>query len=98
MADEPLTLRQWTDIVRRARLGRTVKSVALMLATYADADGTRVFPGVARVAVDCELSYNVVKASLGDLRTAGLIALVRRAGRAGQADEYRLTIAEDLLE
>lgn len=98
MTHEPLTVRQWTDIVRRARLGRTVKSVALLLATYADADGTRVFPGIARIAVDCELSYNVVKAALAELRTTGLIALVRRAGRPGHADEYRLDLPADLLD
>ncbi|WP_426502581.1 hypothetical protein ACPPVO_33715 [Dactylosporangium sp. McL0621] len=51
-ADASITLRQWLDVVRRARLGRTPKAVALMLATYADNDGRRVFPSVTRLAVD----------------------------------------------
>nr|WP_271189789.1 helix-turn-helix domain-containing protein [Dactylosporangium matsuzakiense] len=91
-----LTLRSWIEVVRRARLGRTTKAVALMMATYADSDGTRVFPGVARLAVDCELTYNVVQTSLRKLRAAGLIEVVRQASRRGYADEYRLILADDL--
>lgn len=99
MTDEPITVRQWTDVVRRARLGRTNKAVALMLATYADNDGTRVFPGVARIAVDCEISYNVAQTALSALRAAGLIERVTYgARRRGKSDEYRLLLAADLLD
>ncbi|WP_426513495.1 helix-turn-helix domain-containing protein [Dactylosporangium sp. McL0621] len=97
-ADGSVTLRQWVDVVRRARLGRTPKAVALMLATYADNDGRHVFPGVARLAVDCELTYNVVQTALQRLRQAGLIDVVRKASRPGQADEYRLILAADVLD
>ena len=90
------TVRDWTDVVRRSRLGRTTKAVALTLATYADADGTRVFPGIARLSFDCELGYNVVQASLAKLRQFKLIELVRAGSIRGSADEYRLTIPEDL--
>ena len=96
--DQSLTLRVWTDVVRRARLGRTTKAVALMLATYADNDGSRVFPGVARLAVDCELTYNVIQTALRSLRTAGLIEVVRKAVRRRHADEYRLILAVDVLD
>jgi hypothetical protein len=96
--DQPITLRQWVDVMRRARLGRTTKAVALMLATYADNDGTRVFPGVARLSVDCELTYNVVQGALKALRDAGLIQVVRRAARRGRADEYCLILAPDVLD
>lgn len=97
-AGDPITLRQWTHVVRRARLGRTVKAVALALATYADPDGSRVHPGLARLAVECELTYNVVQGALATLRTAGLIALVRKAQRRNDSDEYRLTLADDVLD
>ncbi|WP_426502915.1 helix-turn-helix domain-containing protein [Dactylosporangium sp. McL0621] len=97
-ADASITLRQWLDVVRRARLGRTPKAVALMLATYADNDGRRVFPGVARLAVDCELTYNVIQTALQRLRQAGLIEVVRKASRPGHADEYRLSLAVDVLD
>ncbi|GAA4259780.1 helix-turn-helix domain-containing protein [Dactylosporangium darangshiense] len=96
--DESVTLRQWTDVVRRARLGRTTKAVALMMATYADNDGSRVFPGISRLAVDCELTYNVVQSALRTLRAAGLIEVVRKASRRGQADEYRLILAANILD
>jgi hypothetical protein len=92
---EHTTLRQWTDVVRRARLGRTVKAVALVLATYADADGTRVYPGVARLSYEAEVNYNTAKTALKALRDAGLI---KKVGRKGDADEYRLILAEDLAD
>lgn len=95
MSDDYATLRQWTDVVRRARLGRTVKAVALVLATYADADGTRVYPGVARLSYDAEVNYNTAKGALKALRDAGLI---RKVGRRGDADVYRLVLAPDLSD
>lgn len=91
------TVRDWTDVVRRSRLGRTTKAVALALATYADADGTRVFPGIARLAFDCELGYNVIQECMAKLRGFQLIELVRAGARRGDSDEYRLTIPEDLM-
>lgn len=94
-----VSVREWTDVVRRAQLGRTTKYVALMLATYADyANGRRAYPGLARLCVACELSYNTVKAALRALREAGLVELVAAANSRGQADEYRLILAEDVLE
>lgn len=90
---------EWTNVVRRARLGRTTKLVALMLATYADSDGSKVFPGVARLVVQCEISHSRARAGLANLRQAGLIERVRQGNRRrGQADEYRLTFSADLLE
>lgn len=91
-------MRDWVDLVRRARLGRTTKAVAMMLATYADSDGTRVFPGIPRLCVDCELSYKVVQAALDELRNAELIQRVSRTGRRGRADEYQLTVGENIQE
>lgn len=88
-------LTQWTSVVRRIRLGRTVKAVAIMLTVYADPDGSRVYPGVARLSYECELSYTVIKAALRKLRSLGLIVKV---GRRGDADEYRLILHEDLIE
>jgi hypothetical protein len=96
--DSGACVREWTDVVRRARLGRTTKLVALLLANYADSDGTRVHPGIARLAVESELTYKVVQAALSALRRAGLIEVVRAATRRGHSDEYRLTLGVDLLE
>ncbi|WP_157376133.1 hypothetical protein [Allokutzneria albata] len=41
----PASRFEWERIIRRARLTKPVKLVALLLATYADPDGTRVRPG-----------------------------------------------------
>lgn len=106
---EYATVREWTDICARARFGTvqvagkkvtaaSIKAVAGRLAAYADSDGTRVRPGIARVAVDLELSYDVVKRAVRHLTQLGLLRLVRSGARAGHADEYRLAIPVDLLE
>ncbi len=91
-------LNDWVSVVRRARLGRTVKAVAFALALYANSDGRNVYPGIARLSVECELGPKVIKQSLKALRDAGLIAVVHAASRAGESSEYRLVFAEDLLE
>lgn len=103
------SVREWTDILRRIRFGKSVKvgkarvsggmvmAVALVLAGYADSDGTRVFPGVARVSVDLECDPRIVKRAMAVLRSLGLIVLVRSGG-GHRADEYRLAIPADLLD
>src|SRR4051812_7300089 len=66
-ADERLAVshRQWTEILGRCRFGIVkiagksytalrIKAVAQRIAGYADADGSRVRPGIARVAGDLE--------------------------------------------
>ena len=99
LADEGAAVNEWVNVLRRARLGPTVTAVALMIATYADPDGTRVYPGIARLAVQCELDYRTVRRAVAALRAAGLIEMVRRgARRSGRSDEYRLILAGDLLE
>lgn len=91
-------LNEWVSVVRRARLGRTVKAVAYALALYANPDGRKVYPGIARLSVECELGTKVIKQSLKALRDAGLIEVVRPASRPGESTEYRLILAEDLLD
>lgn len=89
----------WVEIVRRAQLSRTVHSVAMTLATYASYEtGRDVYPGVARLSVDCKLGYKIVKSALATLREVGLIEVVRPSPRPGLSDEYRLIFAHDLLE
>lgn len=75
-------------------------SVALTLATYANTDGTSIYPGNERLAaVTCQ-GDKTVRRALAWLRAGYLIERVRegsRGGRGGFADEYRLTIPSDLL-
>jgi hypothetical protein len=102
LADVAADVNMWVTLIRAARLkrhGQHVKTLALLLASYASPDGTRVFPGVAQLAVILECDYRTVRRGLAVLRDAGLIALVMRgARRLGEADEYRLIIAADVLE
>jgi hypothetical protein len=104
----PATVREWTDILARIRFGTVkvgtraitgarIKLVAARLADYADSDGTRVRPGLARLSLDVEIDYRTAKASVAYLRSIGLLHLVRAGSRNG-ADEYRLSLPVDLLE
>jgi hypothetical protein len=95
-----VSVREWTDVVRRARLGKTTKYIALMMATYADfRNGERVYPGVATIAVAAEVDYKTVQKAISVLLNVGLIELAkRRSGQPGSHDEYRLILGENLLE
>lgn len=87
----------WIDVVRRAQISRTVHSVAMTMASYADyGTGRNIHPGVARLAVDCKLTYKSVKAAIAKLRDVGLIELVEASPRRGWADNYRLIFHPDL--
>lgn len=105
----PVTVREWTDILARIRFGTVhiagknysaarIKLVAHRLADYADSDGTRIRPGIARLAVDLEIEYRTVRDTLALLRRLGLLQIVRHANGRGNADEYRLTLPVDLLD
>lgn len=96
--DYGATVRQWTDVLRRCRLPKSVKLVGLLMANYADSDGTRVFPGIARVAVESGLTYNVAQEAVAKLRSVGLLELIRQGTRRGEGDEYRLVLMPDLLD
>lgn len=92
-------LGRWNELIRRARIGRERKLVALVFSSYAATDGTSIYCGVARLAVDCEIGYSTARRYLAWLREVGLIELVRRGNRKrGRSDEYRLILAPDLLE
>lgn len=92
---------EWERIVRRLTLPKPVKLLAMILASYADPDGTRVRPGndvLADVTGDSEKN---VRRLLTVLRGLDLVLLVARGGGrggAGKASEYRLTIPSDLLD
>lgn len=105
MTDDELqttaTRYEWERIVRRARLGAPTKAVALAMATYADRDGSRVYPGVARLAAVTELSERSVRGALKKLRDVGLIERTFSGGHRGVqsfTDVHRLAIPVDLFE
>jgi hypothetical protein len=89
----------WNALVRRAQIGRERKAACLVVSSYANADGTHIHCGVARIAVDLEVSYSTARRYMAWLRTVGLIELVRAGSRRrGLSAEYRLIIGPDVTE
>lgn len=90
----------WEKTVRDAGMakgegGVSVLAIALVLATYANADGTKVYPGVARLAKGAGVSDRTVDRALARLRAEGYVIKVREGNsRAGKADEYRLALPD----
>ena len=88
---------RWQRAIRKADLPTTRKLIAYTLATYANADGTRVWPGTAALMAATGLSDGCVRGHVRALRAAGWIVQTFRgssAGRGGRADEYRLAMPE----
>jgi DNA-binding transcriptional ArsR family regulator len=84
---------RWMLAVRSAGLGLTETAVALALATYANADGSRAFPGIKRLAGGIGASERTVERSLRKLTELGYLHKDREGNRRrGLADEYRLTL------
>jgi DNA-binding transcriptional ArsR family regulator len=80
--------------VWRADIDPTAKLVLLRLADFADDDGSRVFPSVARVADDCGLSARAVQTALRRLEAGGLLIMVAEAdARSQRPRAYRIDIA-----
>lgn len=95
----------WERTVRRIVMPsnlRATKLVALMLATYADADGSSVYPGTERLADVCQLGRSTVHASLKWLREdAWLIHRHEHGNNKGGrklADKYQLCRPSDWEE
>lgn len=87
----------WIDVVRRAQISRTVHSVAMTMASYADyKTGRDIHPGIARLSVDCKLGYKVTKNAVAKLREVGLIELVTASPGPGFSDDYRLIFHPDI--
>lgn len=93
MSDDVRVL-DWVKLLKRARLGRTIKGAAMVLATFADFEtGRKVRPGTARLAHEAEISPEKAGEVLAVLCAAGLL---EKVGKYGNTDEYRLIIAEDM--
>lgn len=92
---------EWERIMRRCRMKPLTKYVGLVLAQYANNDGTNAFPSVAKLARVTCLSERSVRTALTELRALGLIKRVQKGGMRGtQAipDVHRLAIPVDLLD
>lgn len=98
MKVEPASRFVWEKAIRRAKLGTgkngaSTLAVAFAVATFANADGTSIHPGVALVAAGLGLSARTVDRALSRLKAEGYLTKVREGNsRAGLADEYRLSL------
>lgn len=86
--------------IRRIRgLDPKTARAMLTLGSYASPDGTNVRPGRVRLAADCEVTLRTAQRYLTWARGKGLISRTARGNRRlGLADEYRLTLPDDLAD
>lgn len=97
-----ITRYEWERIMRRVQFGAPMtKYVGMVLAQYANRNGSNAFPSVDKLARVCEVSEKTVRTALGELRARGLIVRVRKGGRFGTeafSDVHNLAIPADLLD
>ncbi|MFC9838958.1 helix-turn-helix domain-containing protein [Rhodococcus sp. NPDC127530] len=90
---------EWERIIRRVKMPASTKHLALTLATYADSDGSRIWPGNERLARVMCVSTSTVERGLKRLRSRGFLQRTKQGNKyAHQADEHRLTVPSTLLE
>lgn len=98
---------EWTRALRTMRLGTrrgvraaTLRDVALTMASFAEyKDGTRIRPGIALLAVYCEVDYRTARTAVAVLRDdLGLIVRTKAGRSRGDADVYRLAMPEDITD
>lgn len=97
-----ITRFDWERLVRRIVMPSSLKStklVALMMATYADADGSSIYPSVERLADVCQLGRSTVSNALKWLRDDALLIHRHHHGsnKGGRklADVYQLCRPDD---
>jgi len=92
---------EWMRLVRRCCFTAPTNLVALTLATYANQDGTNIFPGVDRLTRVTGLSERSVRGAMKTLRDVGLIERTRAGssmGRRALTDVHALAFPVDLAD
>jgi DNA-binding transcriptional ArsR family regulator len=100
-ARAPIDRNDWERIIFRlpkSLLPPGVKHCAHALARFGNPDGTRIFPGVVKMALVMGVTERTVIRSLKTLRELGLITRVRRGNTKDESDTYRLTVPANILE
>jgi DNA-binding transcriptional ArsR family regulator len=71
-----------SSVVWRTALGGpSIKAVAMKLADCAHDDGTNIYPSVATIARETEISPRTVQYAIRDLITLGILVLVEEGGK-----------------
>lgn len=95
----PCDMFEWQRVVRRIEMHTTTKLLALVLSTYANANGSHIIPGTERLVLVTCTSKATVARHLELLRSMGLIERVKQGNRhAKHSDEYRLTLPPNVLD
>lgn len=95
MAEKTDGLRfRWEKSLRDSEsLSTKARHIGHLMATYSNADGTKVHPGAELLAKGSGMSLRSVHTATVELRTSGWVELVRAGNaRRGHADEYQLQI------
>jgi hypothetical protein len=94
VSPKPQALRfRWEQELRASDLSTKARHVGHLMATYANPDGTKIFPGVTLLAKGAGMGVRTVHKGLRELREGGWVQRVREGNsRNGLADEYRLTV------
>ncbi|WP_032376790.1 helix-turn-helix domain-containing protein [Rhodococcoides fascians] len=96
---QPVGRFDWERVIRRVTVPPQAMFLGLVLATYANEDGSRVHPGTHRLARVMGVSVPTVKRGLSVLRETGFIQRVKQGNRwANQSDEYQLTVPPNLFD
>lgn len=98
----PIGRFEWERALRGWHLPPSTKLVGLVLATYANQDGSSIRPTQAQVARDTGLGVRAVRKHLAVLRDdLSVIERTHRgssSGRVNYADVYRLVVPDDLFD
>lgn len=82
-----------SDVLKK-RIGSTAaKMVMLKLASHAQDDGSRVYPSIATIAAEAEMSERQVQRILADLCERKLLVLEDRGGGRNRTSRYRIDLA-----
>lgn len=98
-AREPIGRFQWEQFILRLKLPDHLRLTALMLATWANRDGSQVRPGRLRLATYRDLSEKQVGRHVTELRRLGLLEITEKGNQYGfRTTVYRLTLPDDLAD
>jgi biotin operon repressor len=86
----PVYTATWIELVARCKLPASRKSVAIMLASFANADGTNTYPSLPKLAVMAGLTQNRAREHVQALEAIGLLICVKRGGGRRNPSVYRL--------
>jgi DNA-binding transcriptional ArsR family regulator len=98
MQHHPIESFIWQTKIAKAELPLTTKAIAMFLAHFANADGSRVRPGERLLAAITGLTERAVRQHLATLREIGLIERVEHGNSRGRADVYQLTLPGSAID